>query len=113
VTLSTSPQAFSISASPRPVRSTVAGTRYTSTAWVRSATPGRTLCLRLREWVSGGSSIAQAQMTCVTSTSAWQKIAQVALTTTTNGGSIAVEIYEAGAQAGDSFEVDGVSLTTP
>lgn len=100
---------FSIAPGPRPVRSTVAGTAYTAAASVRSATPGRKICLRIREWSPANSLLGAAQG-CATSTAAWQQLPRVSYRTTASSGTLDAYVYESGAVAGDSFEVDGVKL---
>lgn len=99
---------FSISLSAPAVRSAVAGTAYVANAYSRSATPGRTLCLRVREWA--GSTVAGSAQSCVTGTSAWKKFATVSYTARASGRQLDVYVYEIGASRYDSFEVDGVSL---
>src|SRR5438552_157197 len=55
---------FSIFAWPYQVDSTVAGTTYEGDAWVRSATPGRNVCLRLREWTQDLRKLVASSQTC-------------------------------------------------
>ena len=56
---------LSMNASPWPVNSTAAGTVYTVQGSVRSDTPGKTVCLRLREW-DAGAVIGSAQQCLAT-----------------------------------------------
>lgn len=111
VSLSGSSTSYSIYPSPRPVRSTVVGTTYVAGGWSRSATPGRQLCLRIREWSSAGSALGFSS-TCVTSTSTWQEFPALSYTTQGAGGSVEVFVIQNGAVAGNSFEVDALSLAT-
>jgi hypothetical protein len=101
---------FSIYPSSRPVRPTTAGTSYTATAWVRSDVPGKRTCLYIREFTGAGSVLAQTS-TCLTAGTAWQQFPAVAYTTAQSGGSLEVYAVQTGAVAGDSFELDAVTLT--
>jgi phospholipase C len=103
--------AYSINASPKPVASTTAGTRYVANGEFRSTTPGQTICFRVKEY-SSKLGKGQAER-CATATTAWQAFPEVDYTSVTTGDSIAVRIYQqANAAAGQSFEVDDLSLTT-
>ena len=114
VTLGATVQDFWLFASPRPVLETVAGTAYTISANIRSATPGKSVCVRLREWTKAAVLVG-TKTTCATSTTAWQQLAPAVYTTSGTGNELAFQVYETGAVAGDSFEVDAASLnsTTP
>lgn len=97
---------YSVYTSPRPVQNQPAGVTYTGTGWFRSDSPGRTVCLYLREWGSSGA-IATARQ-CLVATASWQ--AFPAVTYTTRGGvSLEEYVYSTGA-GGDTFEIDGMSL---
>lgn len=110
VSLNAPDTSFSIFPSTRPVASTVAGKSYAATGWVRSDTPGRSVCIRIREFDSSGAQIGQHE-SCVTSTTAWQQVPTVTYTTTASGGQLTAFAIETGAGAGDSFELDGIQLT--
>jgi hypothetical protein len=88
----------------------VAGTRYEARAWIRSETPGKKTCLRVREWRSG--SVVGSADSCRTPTSSWAKFDTV-LYTAVGGDSLELYAYEDNAVAGDSFDLDGVTLTAP
>ncbi|HEU0023678.1 MAG TPA: DNRLRE domain-containing protein [Thermoleophilaceae bacterium] len=100
---------FSVSTSPHPVASPPAGARYEARAWARSATPGRTTCLRIREW-QGGSVTGSAQA-CRAATSTWEQFPSVSYTAS-GGDSIEVYAYQLNAVTGDSFDLDGATLVT-
>jgi hypothetical protein len=101
---------YTLVTSPRPVRAaTVAGRVYGATAWVRSDTPGKKACLKIREWSSTGTSVASIQG-CVTLTSTWQQIPQVIYTAQQSGGDVDILLSQVAAVDTDSFEVDGLSL---
>lgn len=100
---------YSIYSSPKPVNSSVAGASYTVTGLARSDTPGRTVCLRVREFANGVAG-AGAQ-SCLVATTAWEGFAPVAFTASAEGNEIEVYVYQStSATAGDSFEVDGITL---
>jgi hypothetical protein len=110
ITLSEPATNFSMYPWPRPVTSTVGGAVYTARGWARSDTPGRTVCIRIREF-AGGTAVGAA-LSCLTSTAAWQQFAPVAYTASASGNELEVYVYEWDAVAGDSFEVDGLELTS-
>src|SRR6185312_4024297 len=101
---------YSINASPKPVASTTAGTKYVAQGMFRSATPGQTICFRLKE--TNSSNVGKGQgLQCAVATSTWQAFPEVDYTSVATGDSIAVRIYQqANAAAGQSFEVDNLSL---
>lgn len=101
---------FSIYPAKRPVRSSVRGARYVASAYVRSQTPGREVCLRIREW-SGGALVGSAK-SCMTSTSPWKRFPAVEYVVRANGNAVDVYVYEWRARAGDSFDVDAVELVS-
>jgi hypothetical protein len=107
--LNTTATRYTLSTKPRPVQSTTAGTVYTSSGVVRSDTPGKSVCLVVKETTSGGS-VVQTQSGCATTLSQWAPFPQVALTTQNNGDQIAVTVRQTKAATGDSFEVDALSL---
>ena len=84
--------------------------RSAAGAQVRSEVPGRRLCLVFREW-SSPSAIAGSGRSCVTATGSWQAFPPLAYTTVASGGSLELYVEQGGAVAGDSFDLDGVSLT--
>jgi hypothetical protein len=99
---------FSIVSAPPPVSSTHLGAVYRAGASVRSAIPGRTLCLRMREWA--GSTVAGSAQSCLTATRSWQRFQDVTYKAQADGRRLDVYVYELPAQRGDSFDVDDVSL---
>ena len=66
----------------------------------------------MREWAPSGA-LAGAAARCLTAASGWQAFARVVYTTVTRTGSLSVDVYEGGALAGDSFDVDAVTLSVP
>src|SRR3954453_15740789 len=59
---------------PNWVATTAAGGRYTAPLWVRSATPGATLKLRLQEWRNDNSGLAGSASSAATLTTSWQQV---------------------------------------
>jgi parallel beta-helix repeat protein len=100
---------FSITPSPAPVASSTAGATYTARAWLRSATPGRRVCLRIREFKS--SALVADASSCVTSTSTWKQIPAVSYKVHAGGNRVDAYVFESPARSGDSFEVDGIDLS--
>jgi Disaggregatase related len=99
---------YSVVTSPRPVQSTAAGTTYSASAWVRADTPGRTLCLRVREW-SATSQVGSAS-TCLTGTVGWKQFPTLGYTAAGSANQLDLYVFQRSAVAGDSFEADGFSL---
>jgi hypothetical protein len=103
---------YSVMTDPRPVGATPAGTRYTAAAWVRSETPGRTVCLRMREFNASGAVIGTSTAGCAATTGSWQRLPD-ARHTAIGGASLDLYLYREGPVAGESFDVDGLRLTSP
>jgi len=100
---------FSLYPSPLPVAAAATGAVYTSSAWVRG-TAGRQICLRVRGWA--GAAIAGSAQSCLTASGAWQRFAPVRYTAL-GSGALDVYAYLWGARAGDRFDLDALTLTTP
>jgi len=92
---------------PRPVTSTVAAT-YMLFGWLRTTSP-RPVCLRLRE-LDGNAIVRQAEQ-CLVGTGSWQQWPAASLQVAA-GHSLDLLTIVVGAQAGDSYDVDGFTLTT-
>lgn len=108
VALSVRSKTFSLQPTTKPVASTLAGSVYAAQAWVRSDRPGESVCLTIREW--SGTSIAASARTCVTATSGWAQIPELAYTAAASGRKLDLSISQTNARSGDSFETDGVTL---
>src|SRR5947208_5275317 len=110
VTFTSGASTYSINASPKPVSSTTAGTKYVADGMFRSNTPGQTICFRLKEANSSNIGKGQGQQ-CAIATTTWQAFPEIDYTSVSTGDSIAVRIYQqANAASGQSFEVDNLSL---
>lgn len=96
---------FSLYPTPKPVPSAAAST-YQASAWVRSATAGRKLCLRIREW--SGSTVTDSAERCVTANGAWARLEGVSLAAVA-GRQLDAYVYSSGV-AGGSFDADAVAF---
>jgi hypothetical protein len=104
---------FGLSASPFPVnRATVAGRVYTADGFVRSDTPGKQVCIRLTELSADGTQLA-TETECTASTTSFTAFPTLAYAATQSGGSLKYKVYGKAAAAGDSFEVDDLTLAVP
>lgn len=110
VTVSGTKTSFSILPTQVPVLSTLGGSVYAAGGWVRSNTPGRTICLRIREW--SGDSVAGSAQGCVTASDSWKQLPAVQHKALAGGRKLDVYVYQSSAVAGNSFDVDGLSLTS-
>jgi len=104
--------AYQLYAAPRPVTNTTAGATYTAGGVVRSDTPGKSVCLQLKEVTSGGALVAAATPKCVVTTSSWASFLAESIAAKNSGDQIAFLVRRpSAAVTGESFEVDGLSLT--
>jgi outer membrane protein assembly factor BamB len=100
---------FGMIAAPPPVGSSAAGTVYKAGGWVRSDTPGRKVCVGLRDWTPTG--IVRTAPVCVTSTTSWQQLPSASYKAPRNGDKLDVYVVELNAAPGDSFQADALNLT--
>jgi hypothetical protein len=105
---STSATTYTITAVPRTVASTAAGRAYAAGAWVRSDRPGKTVCVRLREW--SGSGVVAYASSCAATTGTWRRLPALAYTAKASGDQLDLFLYQGSAVSGDSFELDGATL---
>lgn len=99
---------YSISPAQPQVGSGTVGVAYTAAASVRSPQTGRSLCLRIREQLSG--TLVGSATACVASGPSWQRVGPVAYTAKRSGTAIDVYAYAWNVSAGDSFDLDAISL---
>ncbi len=92
---------------PNWVAKTTAGT-YTASLWVKAATAGATLNLRLREY--NGATLVGSNTSTVTLSTAWQLIS-VAYTIQSPGSSLDFNAYVNNAATGTCFYADDASVT--
>jgi hypothetical protein len=112
VSLSGTSSDFSIFPSPMQVDSTVAGATYFGQARVRSAKPGNSVCIRMREWTQDLRSQVTSKLSCVTTTAAWQAFPVVSIRAQAAGHHVDLYVYESPTKPGDSFDVDAVAVAT-
>ena len=109
VKLSNTSTSYYINASPKPATNLAQGTQLQGGGYVQG-TSGRSICLILQEFTSAGTSV-QTVKQCVTDGTVWQAVPTVTLTTKNSGDSVGFRITQTGAQAGDAFQADSLSLT--
>jgi len=103
---------YSIRASLNPARSQ-AGAVYRARGFVRSGTPGRTVCLRVLEISPAGRTVG-ARSACIGARRRWLAFPEVDLRADGSGDRIALRVVQrAPSQKGDSFQVDDLSLAAP
>ena len=106
----TAPGSLSMNASPWPINSAHAGTTYTVKGSIRSDTPGKTVCLRVREW--DADAVVGSGQQCLATTASWREFATLQYTALRGGSELELYAYQtAAAVAGESFELDGMSLS--
>ena len=96
---------------PRWVTNTVAGSTYTQSAWVKPSFVGQKISIRLREW-SGSVLVTDKFVTVTAAATTWQQITQT-LTAGGSGDQLAFAVYANNLSAGQFFNADDFSLTTP
>ncbi|HSX33742.1 MAG TPA: hypothetical protein VLF91_05405 [Candidatus Saccharimonadales bacterium] len=96
---------------PRWVLSTVAGTVYSQSAWVKPTFVGQKLNLRVREW-RGSTLVTDKFVTLTAADTNWHQLNQT-LTAGGTGNQLSFAVYASGFNAGQSFYADDFSLTTP
>lgn len=99
---------YSIFPTKRPVTSSPAGAAYSAAGAVRSDRAGRTVCLRVREWVA--DSLVGSAQSCAATAATWQRFPALAYTAARTGSQLDVYAYQLAATAGDSFELDALEL---
>ena len=103
---------YSIRATLNPARSQ-AGTVYRARGFVRSGTPGRTVCLRLLEISPAGATVG-SRSGCLTARRRWRAFPEVDLRAESSGDQVALRVVQrAPSRKGDSFKVDDLSLNAP
>jgi hypothetical protein len=103
---------YSIVAAPAPAKA-VAARRYRAAGYVRSGTPGRRVCVRLVEVTPAGHTAGYAGG-CLTATAGWRAFPAASYVAKHTGDTISFRVVQtSAAAAGDSFQVDDLSLTSP
>jgi hypothetical protein len=96
---------------PRWVTNTVVGTTYTQSAWVEPGFPGQKITMHLREW-KGTTLVTDKLVTLTAATTNWQQVART-LTAGGSGNQLSFAVYATSFSAGQWFNADDFSLTTP
>ncbi len=108
----TSGTTYSLVASPNPTP-TAAGRLYRARGYVRSGRAGRTICLKLLEMTPAGR-VAGQRSGCIRPIDAWRGFPAVNYTARRAGDAISLRVVQTShAVAGDSFQVDSLTLTSP
>jgi hypothetical protein len=100
---------YSMYAAPKPATGLAPGAQLQGTGEVLGIS-GRSICLMLQEYTSGGSSV-QTVKGCVAGNGTWQALPVTNLTAKNSGDTVGFRITQTGAKAGDSFQADSLSLT--
>jgi concanavalin A-like lectin/glucanase superfamily protein len=109
VALTGTATSYSMYASPKPATGLAPGTQLQGSGEVLGIS-GRSICLMLQEYTSGGASV-QTVKGCVTGNGTWQALPATTLTAKNSGDTVGFRITQTGAKAGDSFQADSLSLT--
>ena len=95
---------------PHWVQNTTAGKVYTQSAWVEPTFVGQQIFLKLREW-RGNTLVTDKTVALKAASVGWQQLTQT-LTAGGSGDFLSYAVYGV-LSAGQSFNVDDLSLTTP
>ena len=101
-------QAYAYTTS-KPVKSAAAGAAYSLDGSVRSSTGG-TVCLKVKEVPSGGSSTVGSAQQCLAATSSWQAFPTVSYKIAKAGDSLTVNVVESSPASGATFDIDNLVL---
>jgi Purple acid Phosphatase, N-terminal domain len=96
---------------PRWVTNTVAGLVYTQSAWIKPSFVGQKISMRLREW-NGSTLVTDVVVSLTAISTNWQQLTQT-LTAAGNGNQLSFAVYANNLSAGQYFNADDLSLTTP
>jgi PKD repeat protein len=103
----TSASTCTLNDSPNWVAATSAGT-YTAALWVRGATSGATLKLRLREY--SGSTLVGTALSQVTLSTSWQQVAVTYVPGAAGSSTLDLNAYVVNAAPGTCFLADDASI---
>jgi hypothetical protein len=91
----------------------VAGGLFRARGFVRSGKPGRTVCLKLLEITPAGSTLA-SRSACRRATRRWRAFPELDYRAERTGDRMTLRVVQrAPSKAGDSFQIDDVTLTAP
>jgi hypothetical protein len=96
---------------PYLVTNTAAARVYTGSIWVKPGFVGQAIVLRLREW-NGSTLVTDRKYTLTAASTGWQQLTGTIIPVG-DGNRLRFAVYGGSMNAGDSFLVDDLSLTTP
>lgn len=96
---------------PRWITNTTAGITYTQSAWIKPSFVGQKITMRLREW-QGSTVETDKLVTLAAADTNWYQLSQT-LTAAASGDSLSFAVYGNGISAGQYFNADDFSLTSP
>jgi hypothetical protein len=102
---------YGIFVKPQPVSSATAGSRYGASVWIRSETPGKTVCVNLREVTASGSLAQPAVKACAFAQATWSQLTTATMTVVSTGDAVGLTVNQPTANSTDSFEADNAALT--
>jgi hypothetical protein len=94
------------------VGSTVAGTPYTASAYVRPGTTGQSYIMLLKEFNSSGAAVGTTKTTLTATSTAWQQL-RVTYTAAGSGNYLVISLYASNLATNDGFRADLLSITSP
>jgi hypothetical protein len=101
---------FSLRAPDPVVVETVRGAVYRARAWVRSDRPGRRVCLRIQE--RRGRGVVAGARSCLRGSRRWRRIPPLTFRARGDGHDLTLGLHQDVGRRGESFEADGIALTT-
>jgi hypothetical protein len=112
VTATGSAPTFALRAGHGGLRVRLPRASYRMGAWLRSRTPGLTVCLRIKQVDPAASSPFRVRTheKCVQTTGNWQRV-RLVLRGVPRGHQLLFSLYVYGAAPGDSFDVGGFLIT--
>jgi hypothetical protein len=101
-----------VSAKPALVTSTVAGSVFNGSVWVRAQSPGQTITLQLKETNAAGSIVGSKSVSYTAPDLAWHQIT-ASYTTVGNNNQLGFVVSSPSLNVGGWFHVDLMSLIGP
>ena len=100
---------YKLTSSSKPVKNAPQGEPFRASGMVRSDTPGKSVCVKVQETDSSGTWVTSAQQ-CATASSGWAAFPNVDVTVLGSGDSLQYIVQQTNGVAGESFEVDNLSI---
>jgi uncharacterized repeat protein (TIGR01451 family) len=104
--------AAGVNSKPPPVTSTVAGTSYTASVWVKGKVSGETIFLVLKETTTSGAAVGSKSVSLTVRDTGWHQLTLVR-PASRSGDQLTVSVYCSNLPAGGWFHADFMSLTSP